>query len=160
VLKDAVVQAIQEKVSLSGANLSRANLSGANLSGALPTLYILKTQTATTKLRAWKYLYSGKSPYKGFPYEVGKTYTFDEYCEDERESCAAGGNVATLPWCLNDSRSGCDCELIEVEFLASDIVSIPFATDGKFRVKKLTVLRKLTRDEALAYLSTLIGTSD
>lgn len=138
---------------LRGADLWRANLRGANLWGAslseanlLPDLYILKFQPPNTKLRAWKYLKNGKSPYQDATYEVSKIYTEKDFSTDERLACDKGINVATLQWCLNDSTE--DCEYLEVEFLAKDIVAIPFATDGKFRVKKMRVLRKINREEA------------
>jgi uncharacterized protein YjbI with pentapeptide repeats len=145
---------------LSRADLSRANLSGADLSWAeykeplfLPDLYLLKLQPSETKLRAWKYLKDGKSPYQNFNYEVGKTYKFD--CDnDERILCSNGCNVATLTWCLKDSSKA--DEFIEVEFLAKDVI-IPFATDGKFRVNgDVTIIRKINRKEAIKVLKTAI----
>jgi hypothetical protein len=44
-------------------------------------------------------------------------------------------------------------ELLEVEFKAGDIIAVPLATDGKFRVRKLKVLRKITREQARGILS-------
>jgi len=147
---------------LSGANLSGANLSGANLSGAnlldtagspLPGLYLLKFQPAETKLRAWKYLRNGLSPYREVAYAVGKVYSVKEYSGDERILCDAGLNVATLDWCLADSVGKDAVEFLEVEFKAGDIIAVPLATDGKFRVRKLKVLRKITRGQAQGILS-------
>ena len=139
---------------LSGADLRSADLSGANLSGAdllmsVCNLYSLKLLPKSTKLRYWKYLTNGKSPYQGFAYKVGEVYTFDEYSEDEKKLCAEGGNVATLQWCLQDGYIA--DEFIEVEFQVKDIAAIPYYSDGKFRVKRFKVLRKLNRDEAIKF---------
>ena len=151
---------------LSGADLSGANLSGANLSGAnlldvtgspLPGLYLLKLQTAETKLRAWKYLSDGVTPYKSAGYTVGKTYSVKEYSTDERILCDAGLNVATLDWCLADSVTRDGVEFLEVEFEARDIIAVPLGTDGKFRVRKLKVLRKISREQAQAILNKQLG---
>ncbi len=85
---------------------------------------------------------------------MDKEYEFDDYSADEQESCAKGGNVATLVWCLKDS-SVAD-EFIEVEFKVSDIVAIPYATDGKFRVKRFKVIRKINRADAVDWLKALM----
>ena len=144
-----------KRASLSGAYLSGAVLSGANLSGAdlrgadlLPDLYLLKFQPVNTKLRAWKFLHrGGTSPYQNHPYEVGKSYSTSDFSTDERGACDKGLNVATLQWCLRNSDAE-DNVFIEVEFRAGDIVAVPFATDGKFRVKKLRVVRSISKAKA------------
>ncbi len=139
--------------SLNGASLNGANLYGANLYGAnnlnsiyVSDLYSLKLLPKDTILTYWKYLKDGKSPYQGKEYLVGKTYTEKDFNTDEREQCGSGLNVATLQWCLKDS--GSNAELIEVQFKVSDIIAIPYFTDGKFRVKKFKVLRKITKEQA------------
>jgi hypothetical protein len=131
---------------LRGAVLRGADLMGANLIYGACDLYLLKMQPKDTVLRAWKYLKDGKSPYKRHPYTVGEEYTFDDALNDERELCGPGGNVATLPWCMRDDAHA--NEFIEVEFQVKDIAAIPYTSDGKFRVKRFKVLRKLTREEA------------
>ena len=146
---------IREAVEKEKADLRSANLSSADLSSAkfkeplfLPDLYLLKLQPTGTKLRAWKYLKNGKSPYQNFEYETGKTYKFD--CDlDEKKLCSNGCNVATLAWCLRDNMEA--DEFLEMEFLASDVI-MPWNTDGKFRVKKAKAIRKINREEALAIL--------
>lgn len=45
----------------------------------------------------------------------------------------------------------------ECEFCVSDIVAIPFSTDGKFRVKKLKVIKKYTRDQLVKKINNAIG---
>jgi len=151
---------------LSGAIFEHANIRGADFRNAtlnntkfeyinnkiffeiLPGLYLLKMQLPETKLKAWKYLFSDwTSPFYEYKYEVGKTYTEKDYSIDERSNCAKGFNIATLQWCLKNSGRKTD-RFIEVEFSAKDIIAVPFVTDGKFRVKKLKVLRGLTRKQA------------
>ena len=144
------------RADLQGADLRRANLQGADLQ--YPDLSLLLLQHVNTKLRAWKYLRGGKSPYRGCSYLPGETYTEVVFNSDCRDQCAAGLNVATLQWCLNDSADS--NEFAEVSFYARDIVAIPLVTDGKFRVKKLKVERIITRAEAEALLKTCYSTGE
>jgi len=150
--------------SLRGANLREADLIGADLSGAdlmcanlscakldkanltdvrnfpFPDLNILKHQG---KIRAFKLVnknYEGVFQ-GGVKYEIGKTIEEDNYDTDERILCARGLNVATLEWCLE--RKGKGNIILEVEFTAEDIVAIPYATDGKFRLKRCKVIREI-----------------
>ena len=139
------------------ANLARAYLAGAYLTGAkckeplyLCDLYLLKMQLKNTKLRAWKYLLNGKTPYQKAIYEIGKIYKFDDLDSDEQKLCAPGGNVATLTWCLKDDSEA--DEFLEVEFRAGDIV-MPWVSDGKFRVAKFKVSRKINREQAIKLLT-------
>ena len=126
---------------LCGANLRDANLYGADLTDTrmqLPDIYILKDQSPNIKLIAFKFLRESLiSPYEGFPYEVGKTYSTTKYDGDERLSCSSGFNVATRQWCERNMGEG--DVLVKVSFKAGDIVAIPYATDGKFRVKRMKV---------------------
>lgn len=139
---------------LEGADLRDADLRGADLLLALPDLYALKGQPPDTTLVYWKYLYDGKSPYQNSAYEVGEEYTFEQCDDNEYKACGVGGNVATLSWCLRDAQP--HAEFIEVEFQVKDIVAVPINTDGKFRVRRLRVLKKYTREEAVAkYVSLL-----
>jgi len=141
------------KANLEGAILYKANLYGANLEKAknIPSIFrtslnILKYQPG--KLRAYKYLDNTfESPYRKFKYEIGKAYETYGYNDDERYSCGSGYNVATLDWCLRDTEKDLSKIYIEVEFTAKDIVAIPYNSSGKFRVKKMKILRKLSIDE-------------
>ena len=121
----------------------------------LPDLYSLKLLPPETKLTFWKYLEKGESPYQEYQYEVGREYSSDAFGNNEANLCGAGLNVATLTWCLKDSFPA--DEFIEVEFLAGDIIAIPYATDGKFRVRKLKVLRQINRKDAINLLREAIG---
>ena len=142
------------RADLSGADLSGANLSGANLS-IFDNLFILRLQPPDSKLLAWKFVRkNGESPIQSgnkITYVVGKTYSVKDGDSDERKDCGAGLNVATLPWCINHSDNSDDL-LIEVEFYAKDILAVPFATDGKFRVSRLKVIRSICKAEGEAVM--------
>ena len=117
----------------------------------LPDIYSIKMQQPDTKLRFWKYLIDGISPYQSASYEVGGIYEFSDADIDENVTCAPGGNVATLSRCLKDGISA--NEFIEVEFAVKDIAAIPFASDGKFRVRWFRVLRKIDRESAMMVIT-------
>jgi hypothetical protein len=114
-------------------------------------LSILKSQKG--KLRAFKYLSKyGFSPYKNMNYIVGETYIEENCNTNEMQECGKGLSIATLDWCLRDSCCDLSKIYIEVEFDAKDIVAIPYVSDGKFRVRKLKVIRKLSKEELENYL--------
>jgi hypothetical protein len=76
----------------------------------------------------------------GITYAVGETYAED--CdEDESVQCSRGLHVATMAWCLRNWRSG--WRLLRVRVEPGDIAAIPLGTDGKFRVRKLTVIAEV-----------------
>ena len=75
---------------------------------------------------------------------MGKIITEKDFEPDDRIECGKGINVADLSWCVRNSGR----TFVEVEFSARDIVSIPYNTDGKFRVKKCKVLRSFDLKEA------------
>jgi len=131
-----------QRADLQRADLREADLRGANLRRAklqLPDLCILKDQPPNIKLIAFKFLAKDLlSPYENFQYELGKSYTCDDYSEDEREVCGKGFNVATRQWC-EQNRDKQDTILVKVSFRAKDIIAIPYATDGKFRVKAMKI---------------------
>jgi hypothetical protein len=130
---------------LSGANLSWADLSGANLSWAhgiqperCTPLLILLDQPGP--IRAYKLVTAnGVGPFNGgITYQVGHSYEVVDASTDVTEACAAGIHVATLDWCLREWRDG--FRVLVVEFTAADIAAIPTATDGKFRLRRCTVV--------------------
>jgi len=147
---------------LRSANLRSANLRSADLRSAkykepifLPDIYSLKLLPEETILTFWKFLKNGHSPYNGnIEYKVGEEYKFSDCVKSEYLECAKGGNVATLMWCLK-SDFGAD-EFIEVQFQVKDIGALPICSDGKFRVKKFKVLRKINRKKAVKLLEGLI----
>ncbi|KKN59955.1 hypothetical protein LCGC14_0537050 [marine sediment metagenome] len=82
-------------------------------------------------------------------YEVGKTYkeAIKNCDKDEGNSCGRGLNLATLEWCLQDTNFDLSKTYVEVEFDVKDIIAIPYASDGKFRVQKFRVIRKIPKEE-------------
>ncbi len=137
---------------LYGADLRGADLHGADLHGAkLKIVYINNPLSILlnqkNKLIAYKYLKNDMiSPYQNVKYEIGKQYVEKDYNKSLLDTCGKGLNVATLEWCIKDV--GCNTEnfkFIEVEFSPKDIVVIPYNSDGKFRVKKLKVIREVPK---------------
>ena len=148
---------------LSNANLQNTNFKNADLKDAsfqntdlqnikyyepifFDNIYYLLTLQKPIKMTGWKYLINGKSPYQGATYEVGRVYTFNDIDTNRNNHCSKGGNIATLNWCLKDNSKA--DEFLEVEFKTTDLI-VPYLTDGKFRVSKFKVLRKINRKEAL-----------
>jgi hypothetical protein len=144
---------------LSGADLSGAYLSGADLSGAdlsraagiaaelCTDLLILFAQPGP-KLRAYKLVDSKyKSPIQStgkLTYKIGARIEAKNVNADPMEHCGEGINVATLPWVLREWRDG--WRVLLVEFDKADLICIPTATDGKFRVKAVDVIEELQLD--------------
>ena len=73
-------------------------------------------------------------------YKVGKTLKVAKPNTAPTVLCGAGINVATLPWVMREWSEG--KRILLVEFTAADIAAIPVG-DGKFRVRKVTVIREL-----------------
>jgi uncharacterized protein YjbI with pentapeptide repeats len=137
------------RANLSRANLSWANLSGANLSGAnginrfrVNDLLMLLDQPGP--LRAYKLVDAGlRSPIQTtgkLAYVIGSTIEVPDANTDVTVQCAAGINVATLPWVLRYWEPG--RRILLVEFTAADIAAIPVG-DGKFRIRRCTVIREI-----------------
>ena len=94
------------------------------------------------KIRAYKLVTSDlRSPIHGFnaiTYTIGETIEVSDANTSQNIHCAAGINVATLPWVLRNWCVG--WRVLIVEFEAKDIAAIPTATDGKFRLFRCTVV--------------------
>ena len=143
---------------LSRANLSRADLRGADLGGAYlrgakgfkpefsTDLLMLLDQPG--KIRAYKLVNeAGEGPINGgLKYEIGKPVSVADADTNAETQCAAGVNVATLPWCLREWRAG--YRILIVEFEAKDIAAIPHGTDGKFRLHRCNVIAEKVLDYA------------
>jgi hypothetical protein len=135
---------------LSGANLSRADLYGADLSGAKnytpeKTTALAALPYLTGKVQAFKLVdSSGMSPIhtRRLKYEVGKTLEEADCNDDPAQHCGAGLNVADLPWVLREWREG--MRIFLIEHAVKDIACVPHGTDGKYRVRKLKVLKDIT----------------
>jgi len=130
---------------LRGADLRGANLSCANLYGAtgynphrIDPLLLLKDQVG--KIRAYKLVKAdGLAPFNGgITYEKGKSYEVKDASTNENEQCAAGINLATLPWCMKEWQKG--YRILIAEFTAKDIACIPLGNDGKFRVFRCRIV--------------------
>ena len=99
-------------------------------------------------IRAYKLTTAlGDGPfYKDKPYVVGETYEAKDVCTDENIQCAEGISLATMDWCLREWQEG--YRIFVAEFTKEDIIAIPTATDGKFRVKRCRIVREVNlRDE-------------
>jgi pentapeptide repeat protein len=134
---------------LRGANLGGAYLGGANLRGAylrgakgvnvhaVNDLLLLLDQPG--KVRAYKLTDAdGNGPMNGgIKYELGESYEVADANTDADQQCAAGINLATLPWCIKEWREG--YRIFVAEFKASDIAAIPNG-DGKFRVFRCKIV--------------------
>lgn len=96
-------------------------------------------------IHAYKYTdANGKGPYqpvKSITYAVGKTYEVKRWSNNRREDCGRGLHVATKKWCLHDTRYRNGYLLFLVRIKVKDVVCVPFGTLGKFRVKKLKVIK-------------------
>jgi uncharacterized protein YjbI with pentapeptide repeats len=138
---------------LRGADLRGANLRGADLGNArgfnpLTTspLHMLADQPGA--IRLYKLVtVDGASPihHKRLTYTVGATVEQPDADTDPENDCGVGLHVATLDWCLRNWSEG--WRILVVEFTAADIACIPNATDGKIRVRKLTVVGEKTLTE-------------
>jgi len=73
-------------------------------------------------------------------YEVGKSYTEKNINYDVNENCEAGLNVATLMWCLAENQGR--ILMVRIPKKNNEII-VPKKSDGKFRVKKMTVIREI-----------------
>ena len=130
------------------ANLRHADLRDADLRDAegfsphrVNDLLILLEQPG--KIQAYK-LVDGeyRSPIQTsgkLIYEIGATVEAKADPNPNRQ-CAAGLNIATLPWCLANWQPG--HRVLIVEFTKKDVAAIPVG-DGKFRVSKLRVVKEI-----------------
>ena len=137
---------------LHGANLRGADLHAADLRGAqginkYRTTPLLMLLDQPGLIRAYKLVSSvSVGPYNGgIRYIVGQTYEEPNADTDELNPCGAGINLATLDWCVREWKPG--YKILVAEFAAQDIAAIPTATDGKFRVRRCTIVGEKTLTE-------------
>ena len=111
----------------------------------LTPLYMLLNQTG--KIRAYKLVGPTMvgAHRGGVKYEVGKIAKGTPANTDEKTQYGAGINLATLDWCLKEYSP--DCHILLCEFTKRDIACIPIGSDGKFRVHKCRVVRKMRLSE-------------
>ena len=86
------------------------------------------------------------SPYQtsGSPYyKIDSEVHTDEFDSDKRILCGKGINIATLDWCKNNRKTG--WRILQVSFVvkSEDDICVPYASDGKFRVKAIKVEREV-----------------
>jgi len=144
-LRECVVLAVKMGTDLRYANLHGADLHGSDLRDSqginawrVTPLRCLYDQPGS--ICAYKLVtQNGEGPYNGgIVYEVGKTIVVDEADTDEHRQCAKGINLATADWCMRNWQPS--YRILIVQFTAQDIAAIPFATDGKFRVRRCKVV--------------------
>jgi len=144
---------------LINANLTNANLTNANLTDAYLTYAIM--DNCKGLIEPIKYLDEtfekeecGYIVYKTFnsQYSAPKSWNIEEKSEiiendietDRRETCDPGINVATKKWVLDhyphEQMWKCLLKNEDAENLKNTVV--PYATDGKIRCRKLTILEK------------------
>lgn len=73
-------------------------------------------------------------------YKIGKSYTEKDIDCDVDNDCGAGINVAPLQWCLYENQGR--ILMVRIPKKNNEII-VPKKSDGKFRVKKLTVVREI-----------------
>ena len=144
-IRRAIEEAVMHGASLKRADLRGADLRVADLMGALGNNPYLSTELLMLldqpgKIRAYKLVESsGCGPWYGsMVYEVGKSYSVANANTDVTVCCGEGINLATLPWCARNWRTG--QRILVAEFTAKDIAAIPTATDGKFRVHRCKIV--------------------
>ena len=153
-VRAALVEAVGKGANLSGAYLYRANLSGANLSwadlsranGIDPRRHnaLLMLLDQPGAIRAYKLVADDYgSPIQSVNrlfYPTGAVLEVPNANTNPDRDCAAGISVATLPWVMREWTP--KRRIMLVEFTAADIAAIPQG-DGKFRVRKCTVIKEL-----------------
>ena len=148
-VRAAVEAAARAWANLSGADLSWADLSGADFSGANGidprrhnALLMLLDQPGA--IRAYKLVADDYgSPIQSVNrlfYPTGAVLEVPNANTNPDRDCAAGISVATLPWVMREWTP--KRRIMLVEFTAADIAAIPQG-DGKFRVRKCTVIKEL-----------------
>lgn len=155
-IRAAVAEAVNAGANLRDADLSGVDLRGADLSGVVGVnpylstpLHILADQPG--RIRAYKLVTADLvGPFNGgIRYDHGATVEAAHADTDPSRACAPGINVATLDWCLREWKAG--YRILVVEFDAADIACIPTGSDGKFRLRRCTVVgEKSPADVGLA----------
>lgn len=143
---------------LTGTNLREADFTGANLRGVNLRDVVGISAYLRTPLQGlvfgslWFKLvdWTDEGVFRGgIKYVEGKTY--EEVADvDPGRECSAGINVAPLDWCLKEWIAGGmsrKWSIFVIDALPSDIACIPDGTDGKVRLHRCTVGRRLSWEE-------------
>ena len=133
---------------LTDANLTDANLTGANMTRAvgLPTArgwFDANLRRVEGGYEGYKTFGAYKAPNPAWIIEAGSVIEEPNYDPDRRIECAAGINCATRTWIAGD-RNAAQKPVWRVFISDADIdagdVCMPYATDGKFRARRITLL--------------------
>ena len=135
---------------LSGANLSGAKLSGADLSGASNIPLVFNTFLPGVKYTAFKAVTKELQSLMvhgdvgtSLDYSIGNIVTVKNANTDRRKLCAAGISVAYMEYILKNHMQD---TIVLVEFYGQDVAAVPYASDGKFRLHRCTVIRDVTEE--------------
>jgi len=139
---------------LRDANFYLADLEGAKLS----PVYQTRTQMSLSILRSQKgklkaFFYTDEDDVEQL--KIGKVYQIkkSECVYDDKISNGYGLKIAPLNWCLEKANYDIyKISYIEVEFDVKDIISIPYNSDGYFKVRKFKTSKVLTRGELKNHL--------
>jgi hypothetical protein len=171
-LKELLKIAVAASADLRGANLGGANLGGAHLRDAnlrdadlrdadlrdadlrganglhrdlVTPLRILLEQPG--QIRAYKLVTAeGVGPFNGgITYKLGGSYEVADADANELVACGVGINLCTLDWALKEWCPG--YRILVAEFTREDIAAIPIATDGKFRVRRCSIVAEKSLEE-------------
>jgi uncharacterized protein YjbI with pentapeptide repeats len=128
------------------ADLRDADLTHANLTGTKG----LRRPKVWEARGGWLYAYKAAQPtgdgsytgplYPGLTYRVGETVEVANADESEAP-CGRGINFATLDWCRERWPN---LPILRLRFRRADVASVPYTSDGKFRVKRATVVGVIT----------------
>ena len=72
----------------------------------------------------------------------------EEANPNRQDTCGCGINVATLNWVKRYNEKQLDIWEVLIEWLWLSTLIVPYNTDGKVRVGKCRLIRKLTKEEA------------
>ena len=143
-------RAYLSEANLSWANLSRANLSWADLSGAKNIPLVFNTFLPGVKYTAFKAVTKELKSIMVhghigivLDYSIGNIVTVKNANTDRRELCAEGINVAYMEYIAKYHMND---KIVLVEFSGQDVAAIPYASDGKFRLHRCTVIREVTEE--------------
>ena len=136
---------IKPMANLPGADLSRADLSRAKniplvFNTFLPGVEYTAFKAVTKELQS---LMVHGDVGTSLDYSIGNIVTVKNANTDRRELCASGINVAYMEYILKNHMKN---TIVLVEFYGQDVAAVPYASDGKFRLHRCTVIRDVTEE--------------
>jgi len=132
---------------LSGANLSRADLSGANLSRTLglldPIAYLsLNFKSITSGIIAYKTFSHLYKPPAYWDIAEGAVIS-EEVNSNRQDTCGCGINVGSLAWIESNNTRNLPIWEVLIEWSWLSTLIVPYNADGKVRVGRCRLIRKL-----------------